>query len=46
MEDLETVTQRLRFTESAHLKQVDEQQRRSNELQERVVEIRSHKEEV
>lgn len=46
MEDLEVVTERLRSAEEAHGKEVDEQQRRSNDLQERLVETRAHKEQV
>lgn len=46
MEDLEVVTERLRSAEEAHGKEVDEQQRRSNDLQERLVETRAQKEQV
>lgn len=45
-EDLEAVTKRLRSAEEAHGKEVDEHQRRSNDLQERLVETRAEKAEV
>lgn len=45
-EDLEAVTERLKSTEEAHSKDVEEHQRRSNHLQERLVETRALKEEV
>lgn len=45
-EDLEAVTERLRSAEEAHGKEVQEHQRRSNQLQERLVETRAMKEEV
>lgn len=45
-EDLEAVNKRLRSTEEAHSKEVDEHQRRSNDLQERLVETRAEKAEV
>lgn len=40
------MTERLRSAEEAHDKEVDEHQRRSNDLQERLVEIRAVKAEV
>ncbi|CAN0266647.1 unnamed protein product [Ectocarpus fasciculatus] len=43
MEDLEDVTERLRSAKEAHGKEVDEHQRRSNDLQERLVETRALK---
>lgn len=46
MKDLEVVTERLRSAEEAHGKEVDEQQRRSNDLQERLVETRAEKQQV
>lgn len=46
MEDLEAVTERLKSAEEAHRREIDEQQRRTNNLQERLVETRGQKEEV
>lgn len=46
MQDFETVTERLKSAEEAHKREVDEQQRRSNDLQERLVETRAQKEQV
>lgn len=46
LEDLEAVTKRLRSAEKAHDKDVEEQQRRSNDLQERLVETRAQREQV
>lgn len=46
MQDFEAVTERLKSAEEAHKREVDEQQRRSNDLQERLVEIRAQKEQV
>lgn len=46
MQDFEAVTERLKSAEEAHKREVDEQQRRSNDLQERLVETRAHKEQV
>lgn len=43
---MEAVTERLRSAEVAHAKEVEEHQRRSNDLQERLVEIRELKEQV
>lgn len=46
MQDFEAVTERLKSAEEAHKREVDEQQRRSNDLQERLVETRAQKEQV
>lgn len=46
VEDLEDVTERLRSANEAHGKEVDEHQRRSNDLQERLVETRALKGQV
>lgn len=46
MGDLEDVTERLRSAKEAHGKEVDEHQRRSNDLQERLVETRALKGQV
>lgn len=46
MRDVEAVTERLKAAEEAHGMKMEEQQRRSNDLQERLVEIRALKEEV
>lgn len=46
MEDLEALTERLKSAEEAHRGEVEEQQRRSNDLQERLVETRADKEQV
>lgn len=43
---MEAVTKRMRSAEEAHDKEVDEHQRRSNDLQERLVETRAEKAEV
>lgn len=45
-EDLEAVTERLKSAEEAHSREVEEHQRRSNDLQERLVETRNLKEQV
>ncbi|CAN0210254.1 unnamed protein product [Ascophyllum nodosum] len=44
MEDLDAVTERLRSAKEAHAREVKEQQRRTNDLQERLSETRTQKE--
>ena len=46
MEDLDAVTERLRSAKEAHAREVKEQQRRTNDLQERLSETRTQKEQV